>query len=38
MQENESGSGYLKLSRAREWISGDNAAPVNKKFVVKVCF
>ncbi|XP_026664763.1 uncharacterized protein LOC103718349 isoform X2 [Phoenix dactylifera] len=35
MLENESRSGYLKLTRAREWVSGDNVAPAKKKFVVK---
>ncbi|XP_073111147.1 uncharacterized protein [Elaeis guineensis] len=35
MLENESRSGYLKLTGAREWVSGDNVAPMNKKFVVK---
>lgn len=35
MLENESWSGYLKLTRTREWISGDNVAPANKKFVLQ---
>ncbi|XP_028110263.1 uncharacterized protein LOC114308791 [Camellia sinensis] len=31
--ENE--GGFLKLTRTREWIAGDNSAPVNKKMIAK---
>lgn len=29
--EDENEGGFLKLTRTLEWISGDNAAPINKK-------
>ncbi|XVF05125.1 hypothetical protein REPUB_Repub05bG0144700 [Reevesia pubescens] len=29
-------SGFLKLSRTREWLLGDNSAPMNKKAIAKV--
>ncbi|GMP99068.1 hypothetical protein CsSME_00046699 [Camellia sinensis var. sinensis] len=32
--ENE--GGFLKLTRTREWIAGDNSAPVNKKMIAKL--
>lgn len=30
--------GFLKLSRTKKWVLGDNSAPINKKALAKVCF
>ncbi|KAJ1440722.1 hypothetical protein SESBI_01792 [Sesbania bispinosa] len=33
--ETNNDGGFLKLSSAQEWISGDNSAPINKKVTAK---
>ncbi|KAL6976450.1 hypothetical protein U1Q18_025238, partial [Sarracenia purpurea var. burkii] len=33
--EDENEGGFLKLTRTREWVAGDNSAPVNKKMIPK---
>ncbi|KAJ0960700.1 hypothetical protein J5N97_001427 [Dioscorea zingiberensis] len=33
--EDENSGGFLKLTRTKEWISGDNTAPVNRKLAAK---
>ncbi|XP_057475075.1 uncharacterized protein LOC130763138 isoform X1 [Actinidia eriantha] len=34
--EDENEAGFLKLTRTREWVAGENSAPVNKKMIAKV--
>ncbi|ESR37400.1 hypothetical protein CICLE_v10029903mg, partial [Citrus x clementina] len=29
--ESDNDDGFLKLSKTREWLLGDNSAPINKK-------
>ncbi|KAG6481256.1 hypothetical protein ZIOFF_057852 [Zingiber officinale] len=36
VMDTNSDSGFLKLTSARDWISGRNSAPVNKKAVAKL--
>ncbi|KAL0000327.1 hypothetical protein SO802_014108 [Lithocarpus litseifolius] len=36
VMESDNDGGFLKLSRTREWASGDYSAPVNKKAIAKV--
>lgn len=36
--EDGSSSGFLKLTKAQEWISGDSIPPVNKKSILQVSF
>lgn len=37
MVDDEKLGGFLKLTRTKEWVSGDNIAPVNRKMAAKVC-
>ncbi|XP_057475076.1 uncharacterized protein LOC130763138 isoform X2 [Actinidia eriantha] len=34
--EDENEAGFLKLTRTREWVAGENSAPVNKKMIAKI--